>query len=117
VLSSAKTEMLHCSGEPGNFKPSIYLSLHTFLTNDSKHKTYNNGDKLQPCFTEREIFTGWEIKLLTIIHEVKSWYQIFIHFINFGPKLNFSNTLNRNFWTILSKAFKIYKMDKNTFFS
>jgi hypothetical protein len=44
VLSSAKTEMLHCSGEPGNFKPSIYLSLHTFLTNDSKHKTYNNGE-------------------------------------------------------------------------
>jgi hypothetical protein len=28
VLSSAKTEILHCSGEPGNFKPSKSLSLH-----------------------------------------------------------------------------------------
>jgi hypothetical protein len=40
--------------------------------------------------------TGWEIKLLTIIHEFKSWYKILIHFINLGPKLNFSNTLNKN---------------------
>jgi hypothetical protein len=34
------------------------LSLHTFLTNGSKHKTYSRGDKLHPCLTEREILTG-----------------------------------------------------------
>jgi hypothetical protein len=58
VLSSVKTEILHCSGEPGNFKPSKKKIIFThFLTNGSKHKTYNNGDKLQPCFTERDFFT------------------------------------------------------------
>ncbi|CAC5364945.1 unnamed protein product [Mytilus coruscus] len=58
--------------EPGNYNPTISLSKHTFRTKGSKHRIYNKGDKLQPCFTDLVIFTGFEIKLLTIIDDFKS---------------------------------------------
>jgi hypothetical protein len=64
--------------------------------NGSKHNTYNKGDKLQPCFTEREILTDSDIKLFTITLEGKSVYNVLIQLIKFGPKLYFSNTLNKN---------------------
>ena len=95
-LSSAKAEILHEIFDPGNCMPLISRSKQTFLINGSKHNIYNKGDKLQPCFTDREIFTGSEIKLFIIILEFKSVYNIFIQLIKFGPKLYFSNTLNKN---------------------
>ena len=76
ILSSAKAEILQWILEPGNCIPLISLSKQTFLINGSKHNTYYKGDKLQSCFTEREILTGSDIKLFRITLEVQYFKPI-----------------------------------------
>jgi len=97
-------------------KPLISLSEQTFLINGSKHNAYYKGDKLQSCFTQREILTGSDIKLFTIKLEVKSVYNILIQLIKFGPKLYLFNTLNENLWLVLSNGFSCSKEIKTHFY-